>query len=122
MTTPRKTYTPAFKAALVEELLSSEQSATQIASRHGVHPNMLRRWRDQAVAALPTNFEDDDRLKKQLEVQRQQYEAQTLKLYAQIGKLTTELDWLKKKYAQTGFPPRPPGTGRAGGRKTESTE
>jgi transposase len=94
--TPRKTYTPAHVAALVEELLSSEQSAAQIASRHGVHPNMLSSFRDQAVAALPTNFEDEERLKKQLEVQRQHYEAEIEKLYAQIGKLSTELDWLKK--------------------------
>ena len=43
MTTPRKNYNPAFKADIVQELLKEEQTVTQIASKHGVHPTQLRR-------------------------------------------------------------------------------
>jgi transposase-like protein len=56
MTTPRKSYTPAFKAQIVQELLREEQTLSQIASKHGVHPTQLRRWREAAVNAMPDQF------------------------------------------------------------------
>lgn len=39
----RKHYTPAFKAQVVREILREEQSISQIASAHGVNPNMLHK-------------------------------------------------------------------------------
>jgi transposase-like protein len=46
----RKRYTPAQKAAIVLELLKEEDTLPAIASRHGVHPNLLRKWKAQALA------------------------------------------------------------------------
>jgi transposase-like protein len=43
----RKRYTPAQKAAIVLELLKEEDTLPAIASRHGVHPNLLRKWKAQ---------------------------------------------------------------------------
>ena len=43
----RKRYTPAQKAAIVLEVLKEEETLPQIASRHGVHPNLLRKWKAQ---------------------------------------------------------------------------
>lgn len=89
----RKSYTPVFKAKLVEELLKEEKTLSQLAAEHGVHPNQLRQWKDLALEGLPSLFERD----KANRDQHVQHEAERGALYAEIGRLTTELTWLKKK-------------------------
>jgi transposase len=94
----KKTYTSAFKAKLVLELLQGDKSLTQLASEHKVHPNLLRNWRDQALQDFASLFE-----KKNLTADLQAtHERQVDELYAQIGRLTTQVNWLKKK---SGFDP-----------------
>jgi transposase-like protein len=91
----RKQYSAAFKAQLVREVLKEEKPLNQIAAEHGVHRNLLTQWRDQALAALPSIFShqaDRDRLVKEAA-----HAQQLQDLYAEIGKLSTQLAWLKKK-------------------------
>lgn len=107
MTTTRKSYTPAFKAQIVQELLKEEQTLTQIASKNGVHPNQLRRWKDAALSAMPAQFEDEERFQKRLAFVEAEHEREKEKLYAEIGRLTTQVNWLKKKYASLGLPTEP---------------
>lgn len=109
MTTTRKTYAPTFKAEIAQELLREEQTLNQIASKHGVHPNQLRRWREAAVAAMPDNFKDEERYQKYLVALVAEHERETEKLYAEIGKLTIQLNWLEKKVEAIGVPTRQPG-------------
>jgi len=97
----RKRYTPAQKAAIVLELLKEEETLPQIASRHGVHPNLLRKWKTQALTELPKLFADDSRDTRALEAEHQR---QVDELYGEIGRLTTQLAWLKKK---SGLEPGP---------------
>ncbi len=97
----RKRYTPAQKAAIVLELLKEEATLSQIASQHGVHPNLLRKWKAQAVEGLPTLFSDDEQDKRVLE---QEHQRQLDELYGEIGRLTTQVAWLKKK---SGLEPGP---------------
>lgn len=89
----KKTYTSAFKAKLVLLLLKGDKSLTQLASEHKVHPNLLRNWRDQALQDLASLF-DKKNLTTDLQVA---HERQVEELYAQIGRLTTQVNWLKKK-------------------------
>jgi putative transposase len=89
----RKTYTPAFKAQLVLELLKEEKTLAQLASEHAIHPNMLREWKTAAIRALPSAFEKRDTLAAVQATHEQQLE----ELYAEIGRLTTQLAWMKKK-------------------------
>ena len=96
MTTPRKKYSPAFKAQIVQELLKEEQTLTQIASKHGVHPTQLRRWREAALTAMPSNFAEEAQLQKHLAATTEQHDKVKEKLYTEIGKLTTQLNWLKR--------------------------
>ena len=103
MTTARKNYTPAFKAQIVQELLKEEQTITQIASKHGVHPTQLRRWREAALQAMPDNFQDEERYQKRLTQLTEEHEREKEKLYAEIGKLTTQLNctqWVPEKKLQ----------------------
>jgi len=90
----KKSYTPKQKAQIVLEILKEERSIAQIASEYGVHPNQLYKWKAQAVENLPGLFEEDRKEEKSLKAG---HERQLKELYAEIGKLTTQLDWLKKK-------------------------
>ncbi len=53
----KKTYTSAFKAKLVLELLKGDKSLTQLASDYKVHPNQLRNWRDLALHDFASLFD-----------------------------------------------------------------
>lgn len=87
----RKKYTSKYKAEAVLEVLRETESLNEIAGRLEVHPNMLGRWKNEAVRNLHTVFEDRQGKEKRA------YEAEKQELYAQIGELTSKLSWLKKK-------------------------
>ena len=90
----RKPHTPDEKAKLVLEVLQGERTINEIASEHNVHPSMLTRWKKEAIAGLPSIFENDAAKKRK---EKKAHDAELEELYAQIGKLTTQLEWLKKK-------------------------
>jgi transposase len=90
----RKQYSPTQKAKIVLEVLKEEKTITQIASEQGVHPSQLCRWRDKVVANLASIFVDPSEKSTD---KSPEYEAELEKLYAEIGRLTTQLSWLKKK-------------------------
>jgi transposase len=87
-------YTSKQKAQIVLEILKEERSIAQIASEYGIHPNQLYKWKAQAVGNLPGLFEEDRKGEKALKAE---HDRQLKELYAEIGKLTTQLSWLKKK-------------------------
>jgi len=91
----RKHYTAAFKAEVVLELLKEEKTIAQISSEYGVHVTMLHRWKNTAVDNLSSIFEDES--KKNAAVLKKEHEKEASELYAKIGRLTTEVEWLKKK-------------------------
>ncbi len=89
----RQHYSSAYKARVVQELLREEKTVVQIAAESGVHPNQLGRWKSTAIQGLPSLFDRRDAA----EVLKDKHEQETTALYAEIGKLTTQVAWLKKK-------------------------
>jgi transposase len=90
----KKRYTAKQKAQIVLEILKEERSIAQIASEYGIHTNQLYRWKAQALENLASLFEDERRGEKGLQAE---HERQVKELCAEIGKLSTQLSWLKKK-------------------------
>jgi len=88
----RNQYTAAFKARVVQELLKEEKTLAQIAAEFEVHPTQLKNWRALALEGLPGLFEKQDSTAEL----KAAYEQQLTELYAEIGKLTTQVAWLKK--------------------------
>src|SRR5438067_1714853 len=88
----RKQFTTAFKAKVVQELLKEEKTLAQIASEYEVHPTQLKNWRAIALEGMSSLFEKQD---SAVEL-KAAYEQQLTELYAEIGKLTTQVTWLKK--------------------------
>lgn len=91
----KKSYSPAFKAQMVQELLKAEKSVSQLAAEHGLHPNQLYRWREIALTGLPNLFAQE--AGQAQAAKDAAHEQQLQELYAEMGKLTTQLNWLKKK-------------------------
>jgi transposase-like protein len=91
----RKSYSPTFKAQIVQELLREEKTIAQLAAEHGVHPNQLSKWKTIALKGLPGLFEE----RTTVESLRSAHEVELTALYAEIGRLTTQVAWLKKNYA-----------------------
>lgn len=91
----RKHHSPTFKAQVVLELLKEEKSISQLATEYDVHPNQLYRWRDVAITGLPRLFSgqtvQEQAAKDAAHAQHEE------ELYAEIGKLSTQLSWIKKK-------------------------
>ena len=90
----RKRYTPTQKAQIVLEILKEEKTASQIASEKGIHTSQLYKWKNLALANMSTLFEDDQKTER---AQKAVHEQEINQLYTEIGRLTTQLSWLKKK-------------------------
>ena len=86
-----RAHPPALKARVAIEALKENQTITQIASHFGVHPTQINNWKKAAKEALKQLFSD-----KRKRVDKDQEEL-IRELYQQIGQLTVERDWLKKK-------------------------
>lgn len=86
-----KHFSATFKAKVVQELLKEEKTLGQLAAEYSVSTKQLGRWKSQALENLSRLFEPE------AEKLQQQHEQQVQELYVEIGRLTTELSWLKKK-------------------------
>src|SRR5215471_8888365 len=113
MTAIRKHYPPAFKAQVVQEVLAGERTLAQIAAQHGLHPKMIGKWKRAALEAMPTAFSDHAPLEAQIAALQAEHEREKDQLYAEIGRLTTQVHWLQKKIAAGGASSSPPYPGRA---------
>ena len=89
----RKNYTSEFKAKAVIEILREAKSINEIAAERGVHVNQLGRWKKTAIESLPQIFDENKKRKNEQKEQEEKIQ----ELYAQIGELTTKVNWLKKK-------------------------
>jgi transposase-like protein len=90
----RKRYSDSFKAEVVLELLKEEKSIAQIASERQVHPNQLYEWKATALKGLASLFSSDRKAEAALKAS---YEKRLDELFGEIGRLTTQVNWLKKK-------------------------
>lgn len=90
----RKTYTGKFKTEVVLEILKEDKTISEIASLYEVHPNQLSKWKKEAIEGLTKVLEDG---RKKSDKEKEALERKTQELYTEIGKLTTQLNWLKKK-------------------------
>jgi len=89
----RKRHSAAFKAKIVAQALKEEKTLAQIAAENEIHPNQISAWKATALNGLPTLFERESKTVADQAAHQQQLE----ELYAQIGRLTTQVGWLKKK-------------------------
>jgi transposase-like protein len=92
MSSVRKHYATDLKVKIVLEMLREEKTVTQLASEYKIHYSQLLKWKKQVLEGLPHLFSDT-----RTEALKTTHEKEMLALYQEIGQLTTQLAWLKKK-------------------------
>jgi transposase-like protein len=87
----RKNHSARFKAKVALEAVKDMRTLSELASKYEVHPNQIRKWKQQLLDQISDIFVDKRRRKSD--------DAEKLmeQLYQQIGRLKVENDWLKKK-------------------------
>ena len=91
MSNSKRKHTASFKAKVATAAIKEELTQAQLTSEYEVHLTQIRRWKQQAQEAIKSCFT------KKKERDKQDNEVLLNSLYEQIGRLQTELNWLKKK-------------------------
>lgn len=85
----RRKFTSAFKAQVAIESLKERQTLSELALRFDVHPNQISTWKQEFLSRAEQVFEPPR------EKKAEKLEDPTA-LYAKIGQLEMERDFLKK--------------------------
>ena len=93
---PKKQWSPEQKLQIVLEALKEERHIAEIASEYGVHYSAIHRWKKELLDGADKVFATAKNVKDAAKDKKQQEET-IENLYAQVGRLTTQLEWLKKK-------------------------
>jgi transposase-like protein len=91
----RRVFDGAFRAKVALAACKGDQTLSELAARFEIHPNQVSTWRKELVERAPELFADGRTTKNETDIDADQ-------LYAEIGRLRMELEWLKKKATQFG--------------------
>jgi len=84
-------YPPDLKAGVAVEAIAGHKTVNEISAEYGVHASQVHKWKKQALEHLPELLEGSRPSR------RDAHEAAESRLYQQIGQLTMEVEYLKKK-------------------------
>lgn len=90
MKNTRRKFTSDFKAKVVLESLTERMPLHELANKHDIHPNVISNWKREFIQKAASVFDGENRSGSSAD------EKELEKLYAQIGKLKVENDFLKK--------------------------
>jgi len=94
MKTQRQKHSSVFKAKVAIEALQERESISDLSSKYGIHPNMISRWKKEFLDRAPELFDKPGHEKKG--------DVDVEKLYAKIGQLEMEREFLKKNLKKLG--------------------
>jgi transposase len=90
----RRKFTSAFKAMVAIEALKERETLAELSKRFEVHPNIISKWKQEFIERSADVF--DKRSESESAVDPE-------KLYAKIGQLEIENDFLKKSVKKAGL-------------------
>jgi transposase-like protein len=91
----RRVFGGEFRAKVALAAVRGDQTLSQLASHFKVHANQVSAWRKELLDRAAELFADGRQRKAAAE-----QEESVEELYAQIGRLKMEVEWLKKKSVQ----------------------
>ena len=94
----RKRHSAEFKARVALEAIQGVEPVNIIASRHGINPNLLSRWKQEAVTGLVGVFNGS------IKTPEQAHEEDIKRLERKVGQLTMERDFLVEARRKLGLP------------------
>jgi transposase len=86
----RRTFSAEFKAKVALDAIKEQMSMSELAQKHGLHPNQITEWKKQFLSNASAVF------KSGVDDSAAQSEKESEKLYKKIGQLQVEVDFLKK--------------------------
>ena len=86
-----KIHTPTLKLKVTLEAVHNQKTVNQIASEYGVAPVQVTEWKKQLLEEGVQLFQNKRRSKAPEAHEDVEY------LQQQVGKLSTQIEWLKKK-------------------------
>jgi transposase len=91
MSKKAKQYGSEEKAKVAIEAIKGELTIAQISSKYGVHATQIHKWKQEALQSMVLGFKSKSKV---CDVSQDEL---IKNLYEQIGQLTVERDWIKKK-------------------------
>lgn len=85
----RKKFDSDFKARIALEVLKGEKTIAEISSEYKVHSSQIAKWKQQVLSGIKGLFSKGNGI-------NENHEQAMTDLYAQIGQLKVENDFLKK--------------------------
>jgi transposase-like protein len=95
MKAKRTKHSSSFKARVAIEALQERESLSELARKYEIHPTMITRWKKEFLEKAPGVFDQPDPSKKG--------DPDLEKLYAKIGQLEMEKEFLKKNLKKLGL-------------------
>jgi transposase len=89
----RTRYSAEYKAKIAIEAIRGELTLSELAAKHGLHPNLISQWKRQAIEQMASLFGGGTGAVKEKEVEVE-------KLHAKIGQLLVERDFLAKAFGR----------------------
>jgi transposase len=87
----KKTFTAEFKAKVAIEALKGNKTINELTSEFEVHASQIQNWKKLLLDGSKELFSGKKEKAEESVMQERD------RLYAQVGRLAVELDWLKKK-------------------------
>ncbi len=88
----RRNFSTEFKAKVALAAIRGDGTMAELASRYEIHPNMITKWKRQALAGMKEGF---GRNVSNRDINR---EGEIKTLQAKVGELVVERDFLAKAF------------------------
>ena len=88
----RRNFSTDFKAKVALSAIRGDGTMAELASRYDIHPNMIAKWKRQALAGMKEGFAGNA---QKADSNR---EAEIKTLQAKVGELIVERDFLSKAF------------------------
>lgn len=93
----RRKFTPEFKAKVALEAVKEKQTLAELSQKFEVSPILISRWKSEFMSNISAAFKSGPESEDPSE------KVDVEKLYAQIGQLKVENDFLKKSCKKLGI-------------------
>jgi transposase-like protein len=93
MSRKRRVFSASFKVKVALAAIRGDKTTAELASKFAVHSSQVTAWKKQLLEQAVDLFQDGRSKSREPVVQEDE-------LFAQIGRLKMEIEWLKKKSAE----------------------